>query len=88
MIKINGIEIEGNCISINNGEIKISTGETIKISSFKEKEIHIHGDVKGDVDGTNINVYGKVEGDIDGTNVTVKDKCLGNIDGVNVIVRK
>ena len=88
MLKINGIEVDGNCISINNGEIRISTGKNIKISSFEEKEIHIHGDVGGSVDGTNIVVEGDVKGDVDGTNITIKGSADGNIDGTNIRVNR
>ena len=86
MITINGIKIEGDCISISDGEIKISTGNNIKISTFKEKEIHIHGDVGGNVDGTYINVEGDVKGDVDGTMITINGSANGNIDGTNIRV--
>ena len=88
MIKINGVEIEGNCVSINNGNIIISNGESIKISSFKEKEIHIHGDVHGDVDCTNLTVGGDVKGDVDGTNINIKGSVEGSIDGTNIRIGK
>jgi len=88
MITINGMKIEGNCISIKNGNIEISNGDNIKISSFKEKEIHIHGDVGGDVDGTNIVIDGNVKGDVDGTNITIKGSADGNIDGTNIRINR
>jgi len=88
MITINGMKIEGDCISICNGVIKMSSGKNIEISSFKEKEIHIHGDVNGDVDGTNINIGGNVKGDVDGTNITIKGSVDGNIDGTNIRINR
>ncbi len=88
MIVINGVKIEGDCISISNGEIKISTGNNIKIDTFKEKEIHIHGDVSGNVDGTYINVEGDVKGDVDGTSISVQGSVEGNIDGTSVRVNR
>ena len=88
MIIINGRKIEGSCVSILNGIIKISNGVNIEISSFKEKEIHIHGDVGGDVDGTNINIDGDVKGDVDGTNISIKGSADGNIDGINIRISR
>lgn len=88
MIKINGMTFEGNCVSISNDTIKISGGKNIEISSFDEKEIHIHGDVGGNVNGTNITVEGDVKGDVDGTNITIKGSADGNIDGTNIRVNR
>ena len=87
MITINGKKFSGSCISINGTTIEISGGNSIRIDSFKEKEIHIHGNVEGNVDGTNITVHGDVKGDLDGVNVTVNGSSGGSIDGVNVNVR-
>lgn len=88
MIIINGRKIKGTCVSILNGMITISGGDDIKISSFKEKEIHIHGNVDGDVDGTNIVIDGDVKGDVDGTNITIKGSANGDIDGTNIRINR